>query len=130
MSQSRYLNFCVIWTELPSTLTEAVVWQRLVQFWILVLAHDVCISIISASSSNLWSETGHWAGSAASYWHSLPLNLRSFLCTTKFKSFSKLILCHRFSKTNFVVSVFFHFVFGFYYALNTQHGGYVHITRL
>ena len=90
MSQSRYLNFCVISTELPSTLTEAGVWRRLVQFWILVFAHDVCIPIISASSSNLWSETGPWAGSpknsAASYWHSLPLNLRSFLCTTKFKS--------------------------------------------
>ena len=56
MSQSRYLNFCVIWTELPSTLTEAGVWRRLVQFWILVFAHDVCIPIISASSSNLWSE--------------------------------------------------------------------------
>ena len=41
---------------------------------------------------------------------------------------SKLILCHRFSMTNFVVSVFlcvvFLFCFWFYCALNTQQGGY------
>ena len=51
--------------------------------------------------------------------------------------FSKLILCHRFSMTNFVVSVFFFvlcfcflFCFWFYCALNTQQGGYVRITSL
>ena len=47
--------------------------------------------------------------------------------------FSKLILCHRFSMTNFVVSVFlcvvfcFCFVFGF---TATQRSGYVRITSL
>ena len=46
--------------------------------------------------------------------------------------FSKLILCHRFSMTNFVVSVFLcvMFCFWFYCALNTQQGGYVRITSL
>ena len=32
--------------------------------------------------------------------------------------------------TNLVVSVFFRFVIRFYCALNTQQGGYVHITSL
>ena len=35
-----------------------------------------------------------------------------------------------FSRNNFVVSVFFRFCFWLYCALNTQHGGYVRITRL
>ena len=46
--------------------------------------------------------------------------------------FSKLVLCHRFSMTNFVVSVFLCvvFCFWFYCALNTQQGGYVCITSV
>ena len=43
--------------------------------------------------------------------------------------FSKLILSHRFLRTNFVVSVFFCFCF-FYCALNTQQSGYVRTTSL
>ena len=46
--------------------------------------------------------------------------------------FSKVLLCHRFSMTYFVVSVFslFCFVFRFYCPLNTQQNGYVRITSL
>ena len=44
---------------------------------------------------------------------------------------SKLILCHRFSRTNFVLSVLLCFSFGFCHcALNTQQGGYVRVTSL
>ena len=53
------------------------------------------------------------------------------LVFVQLKSLLKLILCHRFSRINFVVSVFFVlFVFGVYCALNTQQGGYVRITSL
>ena len=65
-------------------------------------------------SRHSWGDRS-FSSAAPRIWNSLPLNLRSCLCTTKFKSLLKLILCHRFSWTNFVVSVFLCFcvVFGF-----------------
>ena len=41
-------------------------WFEAAQFWILVLAQDVCRPIVPASSSNFWSLVGHTLGSLTS----------------------------------------------------------------
>ena len=63
--------------------------------------------------------TGLFSSAAPCIWNALPLNLRSCLYTKNSKLFSKLISCHRFSRTYLVVSVFV-CCFLFDCALNTQ----------
>ena len=52
--------------------------------------------------------------------NSLPLNLRSCLCTTKFKALPKSYFMSQVSRTNFVVSVFFFVVFCFGFGLTAS----------
>ena len=63
MSHPRYLNLSVVPTGWPSTDAGTEGGPRPVQFWILVLAQDVCRPIVPASSSNFWSLVGHSLGS-------------------------------------------------------------------
>ena len=64
--------------------------------------------LIEPKSRHSWVDRS-FSSAAPRIWNSLPLNLRSCLCTTKLKC---LLKTYFMSRTNFVVSVFYRFVFG------------------
>ena len=66
-----------------------------------------------------------FSSAAPRIWNSLPLCLRSCLCSKNVKYLLKTYLnCSRYSRTTFVVTFFAWFVL----VVNTQQGGYVRIT--
>ena len=72
-----------------------------------------------------------FSSAAPRIWNCLSLILDLVFVPQHSNLFTKLILCHRFSRTNCCVCFsLFCFVFGFYCALNTQQGRYVHITHV
>ena len=86
--------------------------------------------LIEPKSWHSWGDRS-CSSAAPRIWNSLPLNLRSCLCTSNLKSLLKTYQMYRLLRTNFVVSIFLSLCFWFYCALNTQQGGYnMRITNL
>ena len=90
-------------TCLPCTTPQDRVDTQQIQ---LNLRSNSMLLLIEPKSRQSWGDRC-FSLAASRIWNSLPLNLRSCLCTTKFKSLLKTYLISQFSRTNFIVAVFF-----------------------